>query len=74
MVFVRRRVTVDTIRLHTQQGQQSAIELRGAESPLDAEIEDIWIDSHPIGIMLQNAKNRDKMRRRTHEFGHRYLD
>ncbi|WP_227378098.1 hypothetical protein [Haladaptatus halobius] len=46
---------------YIQQGQQSAIELRGAESPKDAEIEDIWIAGHPIGIMLQNAKNRDKM-------------
>ena len=47
--------------LESQQDQQSAIELRGAESPKDAEIEDIWIAGHPIGIMLQNAKNRDKL-------------
>lgn len=47
--------------LESQQDQQFAIELRGVESPKDAEIEDIWIAGHPIGNMLQNAKNRDKI-------------
>jgi hypothetical protein len=46
---------------YTQQGQQSAIELRGAEPPEDAEIDDIWIAGHPFGFMIQNAKNRDKL-------------